>query len=352
MSTRIIKALLKKDLKLFISDRFYSILTMVGLVFYIGMYFIMPATTDEKLNLAMYAPVMPAAFAQLTASDGAAVELFDTEEALKQSVEAGGYQAGVALPADILDIWEAGGQPTIRVYHNAAAPPEVSDAIITLVKELSYAQTGQVLTYETEEEILGTDLLGSPIPLRDRMRPLLAVFILLTETLSLASLIAIEIEQGTARAILTTPMRVMDLFLAKGILGVGLAMGQAVLFMALVGGFSQQPDAMLLTLFVGSLMVVGIGFLLASLTRDVMAVTGWGVLIMILLVIPGIGNIIPGLLSDWAKVIPSYYLTDTVSRITNYGAGIGDVWLNLVILAGFTVVVFGAGMLALRRRYL
>ncbi|MFC2023003.1 ABC transporter permease [Chloroflexota bacterium] len=351
MNARVIKALLKKDIALFTSNRFYLLITIVGLIFYAGIYFILPAQLDEKLSLAMYAPVVPPAFAQLTENEGADVEFFSTEEDLQKAVLDGDYQVAIALPADIMDTWAAGDRPLITVYYSSTAPPEINEAIVALVKELSYAQTGQSLNFETTEEILGPDMLGNQIPLRDRMRPLLAIFILLIEVLTLASLIAVEIEQGTARALLVTPMRTSDLFIAKGMLGVGLALGQAVIFMALVGGFSHQPLIILTTLILGSVMVVGIGFLLASLVRDVMAVTGWGMLILILLAIPGFGTVIPGLISDWAKVIPSYYLTDTVSRVANYGAGWGDIGTNLAVLATFTAVVSWAGMMALRRRY-
>jgi ABC-type Na+ efflux pump permease subunit len=351
MNTRVIKALLKKDLALFVSNRFYMLITVIGLVFYIGIYFVLPAQLDEKLSLAMYAPVVPPAFSQLTGHEGADVEFFSTEESLKQAVLDGDYQVAIALPPDIMDVWAAGGKPEITVYYASTAPPEINAAIVALVKELSYAQTGQALNFETTEEILGPDMLGNQIALRDRMRPLLAVFILLVEILTLASLIAVEIEQGTARALLVTPLRTSDLFIAKGLLGVGLAFGQAVLFMAMVGGFSHQPLIILTTLIIGSVMVVGTGFLLASLTRDVTSVTGWGMLILILFAVPGFGTVIPGLISDWARVIPSFYLTDTVSRVANYGAGWGDIDMNLAILAGFTAVVIWAGMTALRRRY-
>jgi len=351
MNTRVIKALLKKDIALFMSNRFYLLITVIGLVFYIGVYFVLPSKVDEKLSLAMYAPVVPPAFTQLTNQEGVIIKYFSDEESLKQAVLNGSYQVAISLPSNIMDTWAAGGKPTITVYYASMAPPEISAAIVALVKELSYAQTGQALNFETTEEILGPDMLGNQIALRDRMRPLLAVFILLVEIMSLASLIAVEIEQGTARALLVTPLRTSDLFIAKGLLGVGLAFGQAVLFMALVGGFSHQPLIILVTLIIGSVMVVGTSFLLASLTRDVTAVTGWGVLILILLAVPGFGTVIPGLISDWARVIPSYYLTDTVSRVANYGAGWRDVSMNLAIMAGFTALVIWAGMTALRRRY-
>lgn len=351
MNGRIIKALLKKDFTLFMSNRFYLLITVFAVVFYVGIYFILPAKVDEKLSLAMYAPVLPPAFSQLTYQEGAEIELFQSEEELKEAVLDGDYQAAISLPADIMEVWMAGGKPEITVYYSSTAPPEVSAAIVALVKELAYMQTGQALNFDTTEEVLGPDMLGDQIALRDRMRPLLAIFILLVETLTLASLIMVEIEQGTAQALLVTSMRTSDLFVAKGILGVGLALGQAALFMALVGGFSHQPLIILTTLIIGSLMVVGTGFLLASFARDVMAVTGWGMLILILFAIPGFGTVIPGLLSDWTKVIPSYYLTDTVSRVANYGAGWGDIGSNLAILAGFTAVVFWSGIVILRRRY-
>lgn len=351
MNAPIIKALLKKDFALFMSNRFYMLITVIGIVFYIGMYFVLPAQMDEKLSLAMHAPVVPPAFSQLTENEGADIEFFSTEDSLKQAVLDGDYQVAISLPPDIMDTWAAGGKPRITVFYASTAPPEINAAIVALVKELSYAQTGQVLNFETTEEIIGPDMLGNQIALRDRMRPLLAVFILLVETMTLASLIAVEIEQGTARALLVTPLRMSDLFMAKGLLGVGLAFGQSLLFMALVGGFSREPLIILVTLIIGSVMVVGTGFLLASITRDVTAVTGWGMLVLILLAVPGFGTVIPGLISDWAKVIPSFYLTDTVSRVANYGAGWGDVSMNLAILAGFTAVVIWAGMAALRRRY-
>ncbi len=351
MNARVIMALLKKDIALFMSNRFYMLITIVGLVFYVGIYFILPAQLDEKLSLAMYAPVIPPAFTELTENEGVDIELFNTEESLRQAVLNGDYQVAIALPPDIMETWISGGKPEITVYYASTAPPEINEAIVALVKELSYLQTGQAFNFETIEEILGPDLLGNQIALRDRMRPLLAVFILLVEILTLASLIAVEIEQGTARALLVTPLRTSELFIAKGVLGVGLAFIQAILFMALVGGFSHQPLIILLTLAIGSAMVVGTGFLVASVTRDVMAVTGWGMLVLIIFAIPGFGTAIPGLISDWAKVIPSYYLTDTVSRVVNYGAGWGDIGVNLVILAGFTILVASAGMIALRRRF-
>jgi ABC-2 type transport system permease protein len=327
------------------------LITLVGMVFYIGIYFVLPSDVDETLSLAIHAPVVPPAFAQMAGQEGVEVEYFPSREALRQAVLDSEFQVGIALQADVMDVWAAGGKPEILIFYSSGAPVEIRDAIVTLVKELAYVQTGQALNFETTQEVLGPDMLGAQITLRDRMRPMLAVFILLVEIMTLASLISIEIEQGTARALFVTPMRVSELFIAKGVMGVGLALGQSILFMALVNGFNHQPLIILTALVVGSTMVVGLGFLLASVARDLMAVMGWGMLLFIILAIPGFGAVIPGLLSDWARVIPSYFLIDTVTRTVNYGAGWADIGTNLAILTGFTAVVVWGGMVALKRRY-
>jgi hypothetical protein len=351
MSAAVIRALIKKDFTLFMSNRFYMLITLVGMVFYIGIYFVLPTGVDEKLSLAMHAPVVPPAFAQMVGQEGVEAEYFPSREALKQAVLDGRYQVGIALPADVMDIWAAGRKPEILIYYSSGAPVEIRDAIVTLVKELAYVQTGQALNFETTQEVLGPDMMGDQITLRDRMRPMLAVFILLVEIMTLASLISIEIEEGTVRALLVTPMRVSELFIAKGVMGVGLALGQSILFMALVNGFSHQPLIILTALVLGSVMVVGLGFLLASVARDLMSVMGWGMLLFIILAIPGFGTVVPGLLSGWARLIPSYFLIDTITRTVNYGAGWADVGTNLAILSGFTAVVVWGGMAALKRRY-
>jgi len=351
MNSRIIKALLKKDVSLFLSNRFYFLITIVGLILYIAIYFLMPSEVNEKLNLAVYENENTGVFSQITGEEGINIEYFSDKEVLRQAVMDGDYHVGISLPDNIIAIWQAGEKPDITLYYSSSTPTEIRDAMVALISEIAYIQTGQSINYNISQEVLGTDMTGAQLSLRERMRPLLAVVILLMEILTLASLISVEIEQGTARALFVTPMRTSDLFMAKGILGVGLAMAQAILFLLLANGFDHQPLIILTTLLLGSMLVVGIGFLLASLSRDVMAVTGWGMLIFIILLIPGFGNVMPGLLSDWAKVIPSYFLTDTISRVVNYGAGWSDVGINLAILAGLTAVVIFAGMAALRRRY-
>jgi len=55
--------------------------------------------------------------------------------------------------------------------------------------------------------------------------------------------------------------------------------------------------------------------------------------------------------TNWIKVIPSYYVVDTVHRAANFGSGWGDIWLNLVILVGFCLAITWIGIMLLRRKF-
>lgn len=350
MNPRIIGALIVKDLSLFFRNRFFALVTALGIITYLAIYFVMPSSVNESLKIGLYAPVMPLAFEQLQ-EEGLEIEVVDSDEALREAVTEGQYVAGVALPADMMERLMSGQKPQITAYFASDTPEESREAVGVLIKELAYLQIGQPLAIEVSEEILGQDMIGMQIPPRDRLRPLFAVLLIMTETFGLANLISEEVERRTIQALLVTPMTVKDLFAAKGIIGISLAFGQAILFMAIVGGVSRQPLIILAVLLLGAILVTGIGFLIASLAKDMMSVMAWGVVLFIILIIPSVSIMFPSTITGWVEVIPSYYLVDTVHRAANFGAGWGDVWRNLLMLLGFDLVIVCIGMVALRRKF-
>ena len=351
MNPGVIKALVAKDLALFIRNRFYALVTVLGIVFYIIIYFVMPPSVDERLEIGLYAPVLPPAFELLQSEEGLYFEVFDSDEDLKQAVTDGEYDSGISLPADIMEKFDSGDKPHIILYFSANAPEEIKDTIEVMIRELSYLQTGQPLAIEVSAESLGPDLLGEQIPTRDRMRLMLVIMLIVFEMMGLASLIAEEVEQGTIRALLVTPMSVRELFAAKLIMGVSLAFIQGLLFMAIVGGLNTQPLIIITALFLGSILFTGSGFLIASLSKDMMSSMGWGVVFILIYTIPAFGIMFPGTVTGWVKFIPSYYLADTIHQASNFNVGWGDNWLNLLILLGFNLVIVWGGIMALRRKF-
>jgi len=348
MNWSIIWALISKDFSLYFRNRFFTVVTVIGIIAYLAIYFVMPKSVDENLEIGLYAPVIPPGFEQL--EEGLEIQVVESEAELKEAVISGRFVAGIKLPVDILDKFISGEKPRISVYFASDVPEEMKGAIELVIGELAYRQTGQALAITMTEEILGPDMIGMPIPPRDRMRPLFAILLILTETFGMANLIREEIERRTMQALLVTPMTVKELFTAKGIVGISLAFGQAILFMGIVGGLGRQPLIILVTLLLGAVLVTGIAFLIASLAKDMMSVMAWGVVTLIPLIIPSAGVMFPGAITGWVKIIPSYYLVDTVHLAANFGAGWSDVWTNLLILMGFNVAIIWIGIIALRRK--
>ena len=350
MNLRIIRALISKDFSLFFRNRFFALITVLGLVFYLVIYFVMSSSVDESLEIGLYAPVIPPVFEQMQ-EEGLEIEAVESEEALTEAVSEGRYVAGIALPADIMEKLMSGQRPQITAYFASDTPEEMKDAVGVFITEMAYLQSGQSLSIEVSQEILGPDMMGAQIPPRDRLRPLFAIFLLMAETFGLANLISEEVRRRTIHALRVTPMKVRDLFVAKGVVGVSLAFGQAILFMAIVGGMNEQPLIVTVALLLGGVLATGVGFLMASLAKDMMSVLGWGMVAFIILIIPSVIIMFPGIVTGWVEVIPSYYLVDTMYRTASFGAGWGDVWSNLLVLLGFDLVIIWAGVVALERKF-
>ncbi len=351
MNFGIIKTLVAKDIRLFFRNRFYAIVTAIALLFYLIIYFLMPPAMDETLEVGLYAPVVPPSFQLIHATEGFDLIEFESDAALRQAVEDGQFDSGISLPADIMEKFEAGEKPQVTLYFSAAAAAEIKDTIEIMIRELAYQETGQPLAIDVSYNILGPDLIGEQIPPRDRLRLMLVIALIVFEMMGVASLIVEEVEQGTIRALLVTPMSVRDLFTAKLIMGTGLAFVQGLLFMAIVGGLNSQTLLIITTLFLGSILFTGSGFLIASLSTDMMSSMGWGVVAILIYVIPAFGIMFPGTVTGWVRFIPSYYLADTIHKASNFNSGWGDNLSNLLILLGFIALIVFSGIMALRRKF-
>ena len=351
MNSRIVAALVRKDVALFLRNKFFVVVTALGLVAYIVIYFVMPGSVDETLEMGLYAPGEVPPVLEDVQGKGLEIEEVDSEEALRQAVVAGRYVAGVALPPDFMDQLRSDQRPIISVYFALDTPDEVKKAVESLIGELAYIQTGRPLPVEISQEIIGVDMAGRQIPPRDRLRPVFAVLLLITETLFLATLISEEVERRTIQALLVTPAKVRDLLGAKGVVGVSLAFSEALLFMAIVGGLATQPLPIVVALLLGGVLVTGISFLLATMGKDMMSVMAWGIPVVVVLIIPAVSVLFPGAMTGWIKVIPSYYLVDTVNQAANFGGGWGDVWINLLALMAFGLAFFWIGSVVLVRRF-
>ena len=347
----IVKVLIAKDLKLFMKNRFFAVITILGLVFYLVIFFIMPKTVNETLKLGIYAPIIPPILQQFQ-GEGLKLESFSSEENLKNAVLQGKVTAGITFPLDFLKKITTGEKPLVKLYFLSDLSSELKSAVELMLNEITFIQTGNPLSIEVKEEVLGHDMVGKQIPPRKLIIPLFAFFLILTETWGLANLIAEEIEKRTIQALLVTPVTIRDIFIAKGITGTALAFIQATFFLAITGGLSKEPFLVLITLMMGAMLVTGLGFLIGSVAKDFMSVLGWGAMMFIGMSIPSFNIMFPGaIVTDWIKVIPSFYLVEVIYRVMNFDYGWKEVWLYLLYLLAFSIGFLLLGTVSLRRRF-
>ena len=351
MNREMLGAVIRKDLRLWFKNTYLAVITVLALFGYALIYYLLPSQIDETIEIGIFAPTIASALAEPLGEEGITLSEYATDAALREAIVEGDLPVGVHFPEDTLTEIALGNRPMVDVYLSADLPEEFRDLYPILIEEWVALMAGTSLLVEFNEEILGVDMAGSLTPTRDRMLPLLAVFVLMVEVLGLASLISEEVTAGTIRALLITPLSTEGLFTAKGIFGVTFAFVQVTLLMLVTGGLIKQPLLILLILFVSAIMVTGIAFLLASASKDMMSVMWKGMLAIVILAIPAMNVLLPGLTSDWIKVIPSYYLVDAVHQVVNFDAGWGAVWSNILMLAAFAAVFLLLGVAALRRQF-
>lgn len=354
MNARILGAVILKDVMLYFRNRFFAFITILGVVVYVLLYTLMPAVVDENLTLAVYAPTIPDVFIEFLGNNDITVAALESDEALQQAVIDSQYVAGIVLTGETISGIARGEDTAVTVYFASDAPLEIINALRTVLRlafnELSYTLNGDPLRLEFREEIIGPDMTGQQLAVRNRLLPLLAVLLLVMEMMGLGSLIAEEVTTGTLRALLITPLNVPGLFTGKAIVGVLLAFTQAAILMGLTGSLRWEPLLILTTLLLGGLVVTGLAFLIASVSRGMMSVMAWSMLVIIIMMIPSYGVVFPGALTNWAQIIPSYYMFDTIHQVVNFGASWGTVGTNLLALLVMGIIFMAAGIVVMERK--
>jgi ABC-2 type transport system permease protein len=402
---RLLAAMLKKDIRIYSRNTIYLFLTILSLVFFVVIFWIVPDTVDEELPFAITPPlsvIFEESKAELLAAgipveDSARLAEFEStfkeeglqliefagEEELKKAINGellvyktaeGSYifidpeldekapkgadkvnvGVGISFPPTFFSEVLLQRKPQVTVFADAAIPDEIRGAMQGFVRELAFALAGKELPVELPPEdtiILGRDRLGEQISMRARMRPLIAFFIMMMETFALASLISNEVLQRTVNALLVTPLKVSHFLLSKTIFGTILALGQALIVLALVGAFTATNWLLLLLIVIlGSLIFTAVAMLVGSAGKDFIGQLMFSLLFLIPLMIPAFAVLFPGSVASWVRVLPSYPIVKLLYDVTIHET----LWADSVALLGmaalWAVAIFTAGLFVLRRK--
>jgi ABC-2 type transport system permease protein len=356
MNAGAVSAIMGKDLRAFTRDRFFMLVTVLGLVVYVVIFWLLPDTVDETFTIGVGGdPAMVSALEAGSSGDAGLVATpYADREALDEAVEAGeDAVAGLWFPAGFAQAVASGETPTVTVVIGPDLPAELQPALRALVRELAFAATGAPLPVRSlpeEEAVVGVDRVGNQVSLQEQMRPMLAFLVLLVEAIALATLVAGELQARTVDAITVTPASVTDFLTAKTLFGTALAFTEAVLLLVAIRSFGQRPAMLLAAVALGAVLVTGFALLAGSLGRDFVGVMFISVAFMVPLLVPSFAVLFPGSAAGWVRAMPSYPLVDVIVRATAEEPTWGDVAPSFALLAGWCVVVVLIGWLTLRRR--
>ncbi len=386
----IVSAIVKKDFVEFSRDKLYIFLSLLGMIFFVLIFWFVPDTVDETITLGMtHGGDLGALVAQFEAgaegsAEGLALEVFDSPEQMQGVIdgslelwradegdarvirdkEAGddkpkdshrvGVQIGIAFPEGFLIDTATGTRTTVKVYADAAVPPEIQTAMKSFVREIAYGITDNVLpvTEPAQENIiLGEDRAGDQVSIREKMRPMISIMILMVEVFSLASLISGEVLNRTVVAVLATPAKIGDFLAAKTIYGTVLALAQAFIVLLAIGAFTAENwFALLVILVIASVMFTGIAMAVGAAGKDFMGTLFYAMAFVLPLMIPAFALLLPGTASAWVRVLPTYGLIQMLNGVTAYGRGIDEYLPQLGISVAWLVAIYVAGLFTLKRK--
>lgn len=357
----IVRAIVAKDAVAFRRNRFLMLITFLVIVVWGVVYHFLPTTVDETFSVGLVVEqgALPAGLdlspEALESADGTGVTVtaYPDAAALESAVEAGSdVAAGLVIPAGFAADVSAGTAPTVTLVIPAGLPPQFETLLQAAVSELGYqlSDTPAPIDLATDTSIVGTDRVGDQLSLADQMRPLLLIVVLMMEVFALATLVAGEIAERTAVAILATPASASHLITAKMLLGTTMAFSEAVIVGLLIGAFGTSPVLILTALLLGAVVVTGLGLLAGSFGRDFMDTLILGLLLMIPLMIPAMAALFPGSGPDWVQFLPSYGVVDVVVKASAGTLTWAQASLPLLLLAGWGLALGSLGAATLNRR--
>ena len=269
--------------------------------------------------------------------DGIEATVIADASTLRQRVEAHDFDAGVVLPPGFDTAIAAGENPDLEFY----------------VSGESLASTRIILAITTLDLVRGIEGSDPPVtvvvtpvgdqdfvPISDRFLPMMVIYAVMIAAMFLpAASLVDEREKRTLDAVLVTPTRMSDVLVGKGTYAVVLAVILGMVTLALNGAIAGQFLTMLLILFIGSVMLMLMGLALGLWAKDITtmytAIKAGGIIIFL----PVIFTLFPGLPQWIPKLVPTYYFLQPIYDIAIHGRSLGDVVPELLIAAAICVAL-------------
>jgi len=188
------------------------------------------------------------------------------------------------------------------------------------------------------------------IPWDDRLLPLFVLIAVFLSGLFIpATSLITEKEKKTLEALVVTPTKIGDIFLAKGFMGIILSLFTGVVILLLNQAFGAEPLLLLLVLALGAIMATEIGLILGALLKNFTSLFTIYKMSCILLFAPAIVYMFPQIPGWIGEIFPTYYVIQPIIEISQRDGGWSDIVASVFILTALDIILCGVVMYILRK---
>ena len=257
-------------------------------------------------------------------------------ETLRQMVTDHDLDAGLVLAAGFDTALRAGERPPLTLY--VAGESRANDRVVVAITTIDLLRGVEGRAPNVSVEVVAPG--GEGIPLQTRLVPFIVLYALFAAGVFVTSFsFTEERERRTMDALLASPLTMSEVLVAKGLFGGTLAAAMSLVTLALNGALTGQPVGLLLALAVGAVMAAMIGLLYGIAAPDTKVLFALIKTLSLLLFAPGLWYVFPEWPQWIAYLFPTYWLLNPIVEIGQQGAGLADVWWQVVIGAAICLAL-------------
>lgn len=343
MNARVVAAIARKDIVDAVRNRYLLFALLTPLMVAILLRLLQPGIDSlTRMTVVVHDPGKSKMISELRAVPRMNVIEAVSADAVPADVEKREANGGLAVPANFDADIAAGKQPQLTIYINqsngairqAGFRQLVERLVMTLRKQPPPAHAVWIDVGKAEERattgVFGLDqwLLPLLLLLNFAMAGAMVVPLLLVE----------EKEKYTLDFLLTSPASQFEIIAGKALTGIVYSALIAGLLLILNQRLISNWPLTLLTVFLGLLLVVGIGLLMGALFKNSMQVNTWASGVLLLLMAPSFPSMgMPAAVETASRLIPTHYFVEAL-RLSS--AGTNSV---LVVAPGRRVRLYPAG---------
>jgi ABC-type polysaccharide/polyol phosphate export permease len=327
----------------------YNLVIMVGMVvFFYWLGILRPF--DKDVSVVMYDQGQPGSNLEtVTMMDGARYSFRRAVSLEDMQTKMANQSLGLMLPADLKQTLASGGTPTLNGYIFWVDRMKVTEL------EAKYTQAFTEILGQPVRVVIGENII---IPQANAggdhrsLSYLLVYFVFITAMTLIPHLVLEERQTRTLDALSTSPASAVQIVLGKALAGFFYVLLIGGVWVALNYAYIVNWGIALVAFLGYALFAIGLALILGSLITSMWQVGIWGMVIMLLLVIPAIFYMDPNLKAG-IRVILTWFPSSALASLLRFSCSTGVtpslVWPNLAVVVASIAIVFGLVIWKVRR---